>query len=50
MSNNLPRISIEISEELKQQVKVKVVDQKTTITKVIHNLLSQWLSDDKPRT
>ncbi len=39
-----PRINIEIDEELKHRVQVKVVSQKKTITEIVVKLLKIWVN------
>lgn len=46
----LPRITIEVTEEFKRQIKVKLANEGMTITTLLNNLLTQWLENDKPRS
>lgn len=43
----LPRITIEVTEDFKRQIKVKLASEGMTITTLINNLLTQWLANDK---
>ena len=38
-----PRLSVELDEDLKKEVKVKAMIQGKTITEVVVNLLRRWL-------
>lgn len=48
--NALPRITIEVTEEFKRQIKIKLANEGMTITTLLNNLLTQWLENDKPRS
>lgn len=43
----LPRVTIEISEDMKHAIRVKAVNENLTITKLVTILLKKWLADDK---
>lgn len=45
--NNLPRITIEVTEDFKQKVRLKAVQENTTVTHIVYNLLKKWLNNDK---
>lgn len=43
----LPRITIEVNDELKHRIKVKAAQENTTLTDLVKKLLLQWLENDK---
>lgn len=49
-SKTLPRITIEVTEDFKRQIKIKLASEGMTITTLVNNLLTQWLENDKSRS
>lgn len=47
MSKEMPRIQVQIDEDLKHRVLVKAVNEKKTIKQIVHKLLIDWLENDK---
>lgn len=46
----LPRITVELSEELKKRIRIKAVEENLSLTELVHKLLKQWLEHDEHRS